>query len=165
MVHYQRRTLPGNLLQGPHVVSVTNSAETLAELLQALDADWLATHDYSVGDVVSPTVPNGFKYEAIADTGSSDAGEPAWPTVLGETIVDDGITWECVLTRCVQPGMKVLDIHVDAVDTVWWAEGVATNADAPLAAGWTNIECTPETIDLRTFISGGAVDMQVVQRS
>jgi hypothetical protein len=43
-----------------------------------------------------PTVANGFRYEATAGGGgNTGAGEPAWPTTIGGTVVDGAITWTC----------------------------------------------------------------------
>lgn len=56
---------------------------------------WAASTNYSVGDFRRPTTPNGFRYEATADTGSSGGTEPTWPTTVGSTVVDSGITWTC----------------------------------------------------------------------
>ncbi len=56
---------------------------------------WAATTNYAVGAVVAPTVANGYLYEAIADTGSSGGSQPTWPTLLDDTVADDGITWRC----------------------------------------------------------------------
>jgi len=58
---------------------------------QAVSA-WVALTDYALDDLVQPTTPNGHYYKATADTGSSDAVEPTWPT-NGTSVVDDGITW------------------------------------------------------------------------
>ena len=58
-------------------------------------AAWQATHAYDLGDFVIPTVANGRYYEATADTGSSAGTEPTWPTTVGATVVDGGITWTC----------------------------------------------------------------------
>ena len=58
-------------------------------------AAWQATNNYALGAVVIPTVPNGRYYEATADAGSSGASQPTWPTTIGTTVVDDGITWTC----------------------------------------------------------------------
>lgn len=57
--------------------------------------DWGASTDYAVGDYVTPTTPNGYVYECTADAGSSAASEPTFPTTIGSTVVDDGITWTC----------------------------------------------------------------------
>jgi len=61
---------------------------------------WAATTAYSVGDVCKPTVENGYLYRCTS-AGTSDSGEPTWPTPedssgadWGDEVVDDGATWE-----------------------------------------------------------------------
>lgn len=56
---------------------------------------WAATTNYALGDYVKPTTNNGFIYKVTTDGGSSGATEPTWPTTVGDTVVDDGITWTC----------------------------------------------------------------------
>ena len=58
-------------------------------------ATWVASTNYASGALVLPTVPNGRYYEATADAGSAGSTEPTWPTTVGATVVDDGITWTC----------------------------------------------------------------------
>jgi hypothetical protein len=59
-------------------------------------SEWVALTNYVLNDYVVPTTLNGFVYRCTADAGSSGAGEPAaWPTVIGNTVVDGGITWTC----------------------------------------------------------------------
>jgi hypothetical protein len=53
-----------------------------------------ASTAYVVGDVVRPASANGFLYRAT-NSGSTAAGLPTYPTVLGQTVVDSGVTWEC----------------------------------------------------------------------
>lgn len=53
---------------------------------------WAANVARAVGDVVVPTIDNGFKYTVIETTGSSSrsgTSEPAWPTNAGETVYED----------------------------------------------------------------------------
>jgi len=49
---------------------------------------------YVVGDVVRPATPNGFLYRAT-NSGTSGGSIPSFPTTLGQTVVDGGVTWEC----------------------------------------------------------------------
>ena len=57
---------------------------------------WLASTVYSANAFRRPTVQNGFKYEVTAGGGGSSGGsEPAWPTVVGVTVVDNALTWTC----------------------------------------------------------------------
>ncbi|KKN43833.1 hypothetical protein LCGC14_0699250 [marine sediment metagenome] len=59
-------------------------------------AAWAMSFPYGLGDVVVPTTPNGFRYVATADSGSSDSAEPTWLTTEGDTVTDSGITWTTV---------------------------------------------------------------------
>lgn len=57
---------------------------------------WAATTNYAAGNFVKPlAAENGYVYEVTTDAGSSGGSEPAWPVVIGNTVVDDGITWTC----------------------------------------------------------------------
>lgn len=56
---------------------------------------WAASTSYAEDKVVRPTTGNGFLYRAT-NAGSSAATEPTWPTIIGRTVVDSGVTWECV---------------------------------------------------------------------
>jgi hypothetical protein len=58
---------------------------------------WEATTAYAVGQKVVPTTLNGYVYEATV-AGDSDSGEPTWPTTIGATVVDDGVTWRAETT-------------------------------------------------------------------
>jgi hypothetical protein len=46
------------------------------------------------GRRIIPSVSNGFFYECI--TGGTTAGsEPAWPTIIGNTVTDNTVLWRC----------------------------------------------------------------------
>jgi hypothetical protein len=64
---------------------------------------------YTVGDVVRPASANGYVYQCIV-AGTSGGSVPTYPTVIGQTVTDGGVTWACV-------GRGVL--LVDAADPSW----------------------------------------------
>lgn len=50
-------------------------------------------------DLVQAPFTEGLIYKAVqAEPGTSGSTEPAWPPVLGQTVVDNEVTWEAVLT-------------------------------------------------------------------
>ena len=53
-----------------------------------------ASTAYVAGDVVRPASANGFLYRAT-NSGTTAAGLPTYPTIMGQTVVDGGVTWEC----------------------------------------------------------------------
>jgi len=58
-------------------------------------SDWQASTAYSAGDYVVPTSANGHIYKCTS-AGTSDSGEPSWPTTDGNTVEDNTVTWQCV---------------------------------------------------------------------
>ena len=64
---------------------------------QAAPAAWVASSGTSYMTMVKPTVPNGYFYVSTTVAYSNKGGtEPAWPTTLGETVVDGSVTWRCI---------------------------------------------------------------------
>lgn len=60
---------------------------------------WGSTETLAVGDTRIPSVYGSFQYEVTAiTTGITGASEPTWPTVVGNTVVDGGVTWTCRAT-------------------------------------------------------------------
>lgn len=57
---------------------------------------WTASTAKSVGALVNPTVSNGKSYRMTSGSGSTGGAQPTWPTTVGATVVDNGITWTCV---------------------------------------------------------------------
>ncbi len=56
-------------------------------------AHWEAANAYVLNDAVRPVPSNGYAYTATAVVGNSGAAQPAWPVVIGNTVVDGGVTW------------------------------------------------------------------------
>lgn len=55
---------------------------------------WAATTAYTLGNRRIPTVANSLYYE-VTVAGTSAGGEPTWPTIVGDTVVDGTVTWTC----------------------------------------------------------------------
>lgn len=53
-------------------------------------AAWLGTHAYTAGAVVLDTNNN---VEQALTTGTSGGTAPTWPLIVGQTVVDGGVTW------------------------------------------------------------------------
>lgn len=64
---------------------------------------------YAAGDVVRPSAGNGYLYQAVV-AGTSNTSPPTYPTVVGQTVTDGGVTWVC-------KGRAVLVL--DAADPSW----------------------------------------------
>lgn len=81
---------------------------------------WQATTAYAVGDYVIPVTPNTYWYKVFAsgDEGTSDSGEPTWPTTAGATVTDGTVTWTCmgVITLVADTDYTARDFSVDIAD-------------------------------------------------
>jgi hypothetical protein len=69
-----------------------------------------------IGDIWLPTVPNGHKYDISAvTTGLTGATEPTWPTTVGGTVVNGGVTFrEIGSTVLQQAGLTRANIIKDS---------------------------------------------------
>jgi len=58
---------------------------------------WESATPYAEGDIIVPTAgkETGFFYECTTAGTSHATTEPTWPTVLGETVVDNTVVWTC----------------------------------------------------------------------
>jgi len=77
----------------PHMITVTPDQ----------GAPWTRSTTKIVGSLCYPTDPNAtpYYYKSLS-IGTTGATEPVWVTTPGLTVVDGGVTWECV-ERLVQP--------------------------------------------------------------
>lgn len=58
-------------------------------------AVWSAGRSVSKGEIAYPSRWNGYGYQAIqAATARTGTSEPVWPTAVGGTVVDGGVTWQ-----------------------------------------------------------------------
>lgn len=62
---------------------------------QASYAVWSAGAAFAVNAVVIPSTQNGFAFKATV-AGTSGGTEPVWPTTLGGTVSDGGVTWQAI---------------------------------------------------------------------
>jgi hypothetical protein len=58
-------------------------------------AAWATDAAITRDEVREPTTANGYKYRADIDGTTHGSTEPTWPTTVGLTVADNGITWEC----------------------------------------------------------------------
>lgn len=80
-----------------HVVFV-DTTQVPSGLTATWYTTWSAMETVAVGATAVPTAAhlNGYWYKATAiTTGITNASEPTWPTTLGTTVVDSGVTWTC----------------------------------------------------------------------
>lgn len=55
---------------------------------------WAPSVAHALGAYRRPAASNGFRYEATI-AGTTGLTEPTWPTTLGSTVTDGGVTWTC----------------------------------------------------------------------
>ena len=55
---------------------------------------WVSGHTYGALARTRPVTPNGLIYQTTSG-GVAGVSEPTWPLVVGNTVVDGGLTWTC----------------------------------------------------------------------
>lgn len=103
-------------------------------------ADWQASTAYVVGDIVAATTTpaTGLVFRCTV-AGTSASTEPAWPTDIGSTIVDSGVTWAAISSvyeelSALGPNaiIELFELQLDATlhgasTTYYWHNGVNAN--------------------------------------
>lgn len=90
---------------------------------------WQASHLYALDDIREPVTENGYRYR-VSVKGTSAGSEPTWPTTIGATVTDGGVTWECI-------GKTPIAFFDQELLTV--QSELARWIDAPKATIWVNI--------------------------
>ena len=96
---------------------------------------------FTVDYVVRPSSGNGFLYRcAVAGTSASSA--PTWPTVIGQTVTDGTVTWECA-------GRAIAVI--DCADFVWSTATFTAARYCVISDRQTGVNSTSPLIGLIDF--------------
>lgn len=95
---------------------------------------------YSVGDVVRPAAGNGYVYQAVV-AGTSGGSIPTYPTVIGQTVTDGGVTWSCVgrgvmLIDATDPSWTTINPGTLAASHVVFYKDTGTPATSPVLLYW-----------------------------
>ena len=61
---------------------------------QATPPIWTSGGTFSLGQIVKPTASYNYTYECTV-AGTAGSTEPTWPTTVGNTVTDGGVTWTC----------------------------------------------------------------------
>lgn len=72
---------------------VASGGITVLDTVVKEPAAWVASTAYVVGDIVRPTVNNGYFYKCTT-AGTSGSSEPTWGTTVGGTTSDTAV-WTC----------------------------------------------------------------------
>lgn len=105
---------------------------------------------------VCPVTENGFRYECVV-AGVSGAEEPTWPTTIGDTVDDGGVTWECQLAYPVIYDES--DIDFDATGKWFFVELLGSNGESVTVAPVHNL-----MLHIRTRGDDAAADMSAMTR-
>jgi len=85
-----------------------------------------AWYSAAVGTDSEPS-DNPFIFQADSSGGTTDAAEPTWPTVIGGTVTDNGITWTAYDQR-IPEAVEEIMLH----QTIAWFKGSMVGAPVGL---------------------------------
>lgn len=92
--------------------------------------EWSAGLVVALNEEIRSTAHLGYVWRAQNAGTTHATTEPVWPTVLGQTVVDNGITWECVYAT-LEPEDAILSNDAAGLDV--------NTPGAPLDFGVTEI--------------------------
>lgn len=80
-------------------------------------AVWQKLKAYGTANIVSPTVANGFSYQAKSPGGTTGGTEPTWNKVIGGSTVDGTVTWTTLqgVNQYQQPDEQIEYAHPHAI--------------------------------------------------
>ena len=82
------------MLDGTNGYIWTDPVVAPTQITSALETAWTLNTVTALGAKRRPTVDNTYVYTATV-AGTTAGAEPAWPTVVGTTVVDGTVTWVC----------------------------------------------------------------------
>lgn len=115
------------------------------DFARALEAVWLPGYEYSAGQYVRPSIPNGFEY-LCSDAGQTNYREPNWPRVIDDTVIDGSVIWECK------------DFSDNASDSI---SGQNITADTGITVDSSSINGTRVEVKLSGGDAGSVYDVEV----
>ena len=114
---------------------------------------WTGTQAYvataGAVSVVQPTTPNGYTYICIV-AGTSGGSEPTWPIIVGNTVTDGTVTWQCGTTTAMQIS-RVLSI----------GGGTGVQIGAPVLIDRVAIYDAGIEMSSSTLVDGGVLDAAI----
>ena len=99
------------------------------------DTAWAADTEIALNEFRTPVTPTGYRYECTARAGdfkTHATDEPVWPTTVGNTVVDDQITWTC---RAGYPDTAADTATISAGHTVTYNVSSDVELGQPTIAG------------------------------
>jgi hypothetical protein len=135
---FEQRGGQENVWYDPAVTGVApaNAAFARAAIYSFQTGDGGSHHQYFdnvTWDYVQPVAQAGLVYKAVqANAGFTGSTEPAWPILLGQTVVDNEVTWEAVLASDVTWRATPICLS-GSTEPTWPVEVGATVLDGTIA--------------------------------
>lgn len=106
----------------------------------AWGTSWASGVPTNIGDILRPTAANGFVYQA-STAGTTGVAQPIWPTIFGETVIDNGIVWTCI-------GIGVFQFKSDSAS---WAAATFSARYGVIRDAQTGVDTTEPLLVLVDF--------------